>query len=115
MEIAGALNGALQTSIRLKNKLYVKFHKQPTTANEIRYKAYKYQLERILIQAKKQYYQNLLSINKNNPYKTWKILRELIGAGGKEQELTKITCNGHASTDKLDIANHLNTHFTCII
>ena len=108
------LTRALQTSIRLKNKLYVKFHKQPTTANEIRYKAYKYQLERILIQAKKQYYQNLLSINRNNPCKTWKILRELIGAGGKEQELTKITCNGHASTDKLDIANQLNTHFTSI-
>ena len=105
---------AIKKSIKVKNKLYVVFHKQPTVIKEIRYKSYKYQLEKILKQSKKLHYETLLENSKNNLRKTWGILRELIGNQRNEQGIAKVTHNGSSIVDKKKIADHLNTHFTSI-
>jgi hypothetical protein len=98
----------------VKNKLYVVFHKQPTVINEIRYKSYKYQLEKIIKQSKKLHYETLLENSKNNLRKTWGILRDLIGNQRNEHGIAKVTHDGSSIVDKKKIADHLNTHFTSI-
>ena len=109
------LSTALRKSIKVKNTMYVQFHKYPTVANEVQYKAYKSHLQRLLSLAKKSYYQSQLLINKTNPRKTWNILRNLMGSNvNKDRNISQIKHEGKIITDKPSIVNKLNSHFTSI-
>ena len=105
------LSLALKNSIKQKNKLYKKFHHRPTIYNEIAYKIYKKYLEKTLISAKKQYYNNQLEINKHNLKQTWRIMKEIIGIPNKFTISQTFTSNGRHLFDKEEIADSLNNYF----
>ena len=105
------LSVALKNSIKQKNKLYKKFHHRPTVYNEIAFKIYKKYLEKILIVAKKQYYDSQLEINKHNLKQTWKIMKEIIGVPNKFSISQTFASNGRQLSDKEEIADSLNDYF----
>ncbi len=56
----------MKQSIKHKNALYKKMHKDPTDSNKIKYKTYRNKLNNLFRLAEKQHYQILLEQNKNN-------------------------------------------------
>ena len=61
-----------------KKLLYKRFLTSRSSMSEIRYKTYKNKLTSILRYCEKQYYSDLLKINKNNMKETWKIINDLV-------------------------------------
>ena len=72
------LSDALRNSIKWKNKLYYKFRKIDSVYNETSYKSYKQVLQRTLVAAEKQYYHELLIMNKDNMKKSWGVIKNII-------------------------------------
>ena len=72
------LSDALRNSIKWKNKLYYKFRKINSVYNETSYKSYKQVLQRTLLAAEKQYYHELLIMNKDNMKKSWGVIKNII-------------------------------------
>ena len=73
------LSESLRNSIKFKNKLYHNLKRISCVRNEMRYKAYKNQLSRLLKAAEKSYYKDLLLSNKDNMRKSWSIIKNVIG------------------------------------
>ena len=60
------LSDSLKESIKTKNKLYVKWLKVNTTANEVTYKNYRNKLNHVLKYAERKHFQDILDKNKND-------------------------------------------------
>ena len=72
------LSRGLLKSIRIKNKMYNNFREKPDTSQSHKYKIYRSLLNRLIKQAKVDYYHNVLKDNKNNSKKVWNIVNELV-------------------------------------
>ena len=68
----------LTNACRKKTLLYKEFLKTRTNVSEEKYKTYKNKLTAMLRRCEKQYFTELLEINKGNMKETWKILNGLI-------------------------------------
>ena len=64
-------------SISIKNKLFRLAHKENDRSNLIKYKTYRNALNRTIKEAKKNYYQDFFSQNKNNAKKIWEAINDL--------------------------------------
>ena len=60
------LSEGLKTSIKQKNKLYLKFKKVSSALNDESYKCYKRKLQQLMKVAEKQHYRDLLVEYSNN-------------------------------------------------
>ena len=69
------LTQGLKDAIRTKNKLYKKYMKCKTVANEKTYKRYRNNLNMILKCAEKQHFTDLLNSHKDNIKKSWQIIK----------------------------------------
>ena len=69
------LTSGLLKSIRIKNKMYNNLREKPDTSQSHKYKIYRNLLNRLIKQAKVDYYHNVLKDNKNNSKKVWNIVR----------------------------------------
>ena len=72
------MTNGLKNACRKKNLLYKDFLKTRTNVSEEKYKKSKNKLTAILRLCEKQYFTELLEINKGNMKETWKILNGLI-------------------------------------
>ena len=104
----------LRTSIKQKNKLYVKYKRIPSVYNEIVYKRYRKKLQLLIVAAKKLHYQSLLNQFKNNSKKVWETIKEVIGKQNSKTEIQSISANGRTVTDKSQIASTLNKYFVSV-
>ena len=102
---------AIKKSISKKNKLYKKYHRIPTLLNEIAYKTYKNNLNRLIQVSKKLYYNNALDEHKSNLKRTWQILKEIVGLPDKSALSKAFVVNDREVTDPKEIANSLNEYF----
>ena len=107
------LTQGIRRSIKHKNKLYVKYKYRPNYHNKMTYNRYKNILSRVITTAKKRYYQQLIIDNKNNPKRTWEILNEVMGRGGKSatSKLKLAEIDGHLTSDSREIAEGINKYF----
>ena len=106
------LSDALRNSIKLKNKLYYKYRKISSVYNETCYKSYKQILQKTLIAAKKQYYHELVTRNKDNMTKSWGIIKDIINKNKNPVHRTKFKLsNGSVTTDKMSVSEHFNDFF----
>lgn len=105
---------AIKKSIRIKNKLYLKYRSNKTITNEICYKVYKNKLKHLISITKKQHYQQLLTTNKSNLKRSWKIMKELIGMDTSHKLQKEFIVNGVSMSDPLAIANEFNNYFVNI-
>ena len=72
------LTEGLRSSIKSKNKLYRKYKKVDSVANETTHKLYKNKLKKCLISAEKSYYFELIKKHKNNLRKSWNVIKSII-------------------------------------
>ena len=69
----------LMKSSKQKQKLYTKFLKHRTFANEKNYKNYKNLFEKLKLKSKKNYYSALFKKYEDNARMEWKIMKEITG------------------------------------
>ena len=67
-----------------------------------------------LKQLRKSYYTNKIEENKDNLKKTWQILREAMGQGGKISSVVKVIVDGITVTDREQIPHIFNDHFASV-
>ena len=108
------LTSALKTSIKIKNKLYVKSIKMPTLHNITQYKAYRNKLHSLLRRSERQHYRKLLAANKNNLSKQWDIIKEVINKKRVRTDSDSFLINNQLITDSTVIAENFNSFYTSI-
>ena len=107
------MTNGLKKSSKRKQKLYNKFLKSRSSADEINYKAYKSFYQKLIKTAKKTYYSNQLNKYKTNIKKTWEILNEVTGRKKiSNDSLPKhINKKGVIYKNKDQICTELNKYF----
>jgi hypothetical protein len=108
------LSEDLKQMIKMKNKLYFKFKKYPSVENEYVYKNYRNRLNKLLKNAEREYYNNLLMENKINTKKKWSIIKEVINKKRISKYPQYFNINGSLTDDKSKIANAFNKYFNSI-
>lgn len=109
------LTSALKESIKTKNKLYMLQLKKPSLDNINIYKKYKRNLQKLLRQAERNHYSELLNNNIGNIRKSWEVINEVINKKKKSTVITnKLLVNGRELKDPERIANAFNDYFVNI-
>ena len=106
-------NNTLLRCSRKKQRLYNKFLKNRTLSNETNYKNYKYNFNRLVFEAKQNYYKKKLNKYKNDTKRTWSIINELTGRKSTERNVLpkELIINKQNFVQKNDIADQLNKYF----
>ena len=102
----------LKKSIRIKNKLHMKYIKIKSAYYECKHKMYHNRLTRLIEIAEEKYYADLLESNKSNFKKTWNILETIIN----KKKVHKINENFKLpdysiTSDKKVISENFNDFF----
>ena len=71
------LTKALKISINHKNKLYQEYIRHPDGLNKTKYNIYKNYLRKCLLEAEKNYYNELFENNKDSLFNLWKTLNTI--------------------------------------
>jgi hypothetical protein len=108
------MTNGLLTSRRHKIKLHKKLNKDKTKdAITKRYKTYSKVYAKCIKKAKTLHIQEQLSLNQNNPRKTWEIINNITGRGSTKDQLPDTFINdGRAVTKEKNIAEGFNSFFT---
>ena len=100
---------SLINACKKKNLLYREFLKKRTDECESKYKRYKNKLTSILRYCEKQYYTEILDLNKGNVKETWKIINSLINKQSKKKMCcTEFSSNGHTIIGDKNVVNGFN-------
>ena len=105
------LSEGIKSAIKKKNNLYRRQKKTKNTEHEKTYKKYRNRLNKIISNAERAHYQQLLSDNKSNLKKSWQILKEVINKKKSTSLCSKFTVNNNVTTDKVKIADGFNNFF----
>ena len=93
------LSEGMKQSIKIKNKLYRKSKKSANPEHELQYKRYRNKLNKLLLDAERTHYNDLLNENKNNMKKSWRILKEIINKKKDSKSCSRFQMNGSYATD----------------
>ena len=106
------IENSIEDSIRMKNKLYRKYLKVKSVANEMNYKSYRNKFNHKVKVAEKQYYSELLNNCQDNIKKSWQIIKGIVNRNKSNQLQTKFKLNnGSFTTDGYVISNKFNDFF----
>ena len=106
------LSFGLKSSIKQKNKLYLKSRKYPTSENIKTYKIYRSRLNNLLRKAERDHFDGLLSLYKHNIKKTWHVINNIIGKHKKDRLVcNKFLINNKIVQDDKEIAENFNNYF----
>ena len=108
------LSEGLKTSIKIKNKLFIKYKCNSTPQNEAKYKEYRNKVNSLIRKAERKHYETLLETNKNDLKKSWKILKEVINKKSSSVLPEFILSGDDKLTDKSSIADAFNQFYTNI-
>ena len=109
------LTSAMKESIKIKNKLYRLQLKRSSKENINNYKLYKRNLQKLIRQAERSYYEELLKDNIGNIKKSWEVINEIINKKKKTTlKSNKIIVNDKTEENPEIIANAFNDYFVNI-
>ena len=97
--------------MKIKNNLYRKFKRSGCGELEKIYKRFRNQVNKLIIEAERNHYNDLLDKNKNNLKKSWSILKEIINKKKSSKSCSRFQINGSYTSDKDTIANGFNNFF----
>ena len=103
--------GLLKSS-RKKEKLYMKYIKNPTNENKQIFTIYRNKFKTLRIKAEKSYYENEFMNCSNDLRKTWRVIRSLINLNKSEKQVDSLTIAGINITDPDILAEKFNGYFT---
>ena len=96
---------ALLTSRQTKMQLHKQAIKHPTQDNITAYKAYRNTYNLLVRASRKRYYETSLKQAKNNPRRTWEILKDAMNTQNKTNKIEKLITNGITITDHKEMAD----------
>ena len=105
------LTAGLKQSIKLKNKLYFKSKKYPTSVNIHNYKVYRNKLNSLLRKTERDHYDVLFTQNKNNLKKSWSIIKEVINKKKSTLMSNKFVINNNTTSDNNIISDAFNKFY----
>ena len=105
---------SLLISIKKKQKLHKTHYIFGLPSEKEYYKLYSNTLTRVKNLAKRLYYHNKITEHKNNPKKTWDVLRSLLPSKTKSNTPNSLTVKSSTITDINEIAEEFNYHFATI-
>lgn len=106
---------AMKESIKTKNRLYRLQLKRPSNENIDNYKLYKRNLQKLIRQAERSYYDEQLKNNVGNIKQSWKVINEIINKKKKTVlKSNKIIVNEKTEENPEIIANAFNDYFVNI-
>ena len=99
--------------IKHKNKLYKEYILHPDGLHKTKYNAYKNCLRKCLLEAEKNYYNELFENNKDSVFNLWKTLNPIINPRKTTTRtvINKLMYTGKRITNKQEISDTMNTHF----
>lgn len=110
------MNKELIVMSRKKQKLYNKYLKNKTYANELNYKNYKKCFEKQKKLTKKAYYTRLLQQHQSNLRMSWNVMKEIIGnskANGHNHP-SYLSLNGREILSQKEMAGMFNWYFSSV-
>ena len=108
------LTEGLKIAIKRKNEMYRRSLRSGCIEHEAEYKMYRNKLNSLIDIAEKDYYDNLLTLNKTNLKKTWNILKEVINSRKQTASCSKFMVNNICTSDNKEISNGFNSFFVNI-
>ena len=108
------LTEGIKLSIKKKNKLYRRYIKTKNKEKELEYKKYRNRLNSLMFNAEKDYYDQLITENKNNMRKSWRTLKNIINKKKDSGCSSRFMVNNRIITDKKEICNGFNSFFVNI-
>ena len=105
----------LEDACDRKNCLYHVWVKNPTSANEMKYKKMKKFVDKHIKLAKRKYYKNYFEQYSDNSKKQWNLINGLLNRNSKKSGVTKLQdSNGNITNTPLGIAEKFNDYFANI-
>ena len=77
-------------------------------------KTYNKILKKLIVIAKKGYYNKTFNKLRNNMKKTWGVISKILGKSGSKGSIDHIIINNNSITDKKEIVKHYNAYFSRI-
>ena len=105
--------GLLKSS-RKKAKLYLKYIKNPTVANKLKFTIYRNKFKTLRLQAERNYYEIEFNKNSSNLKKTWSLIRSIIKTKVKDNSIEALKIDGIKNYDSAAMANEFNNYFSNI-
>ena len=99
------LSEGLKKSIKVKNRLYRKQKKSMKPEHETYYKKYRNKLNKVITDAERKHYDQLLSDNKHNLKKSWQILKDVINKKQSTSACSRFMVDRNITTDKKQISD----------
>ena len=108
------MSQGILNSCKYKHKLYKRYLRNPTMANDQKYKRFRNRLTQVIRVAKKNHYANRFSATKNNIKSTWREINNILGKK-KKDDFPDNFLNGQQSiSNPSDIADTFNLYFSSI-
>jgi len=108
------MTSGLLNSCKKKNKLYLKFIKQPNETNKKNFIIYRNKFKTTKKKAELLYYEIEFQKYSNNLKKQWQIIRSILRTDNKASRIDLVDSNGVMIEDDETIANKFNSYFTSI-
>ena len=108
------MNNHLLKCREFKDKLFRIMTNFPSNENTDRYKRYRNEYYRSVRRAKKIYYQGQIREVGKDGRKLWGVLREVLGVSKHSKEMDYLEIGNTRITDKVEIANRFNEHFSSL-
>ena len=105
------MSTALLTSRQTKLKLQKIALKHPTPEHIAEYKAYRNSYNLLVRTSRKKYYEESLNKFKNNPRKTWEIVKDALNSQKTSNTIEKISLQNTTITDSKEISEAFSRHF----
>jgi len=108
------MTSGLLKSSKIKEKLYIKYIKNPTLKNKQVFTTYRNKFKSLRIKAECNYYESQFLLYHDDLRKTWRIIRSLIDTNHREDGVNAICVGGVTITDHGMIAEKFNNYFAGI-
>jgi hypothetical protein len=110
------ITSALKTSIRHKDKLFMRYTSKPSSRNKTKYCKYRNKLTNLIRKSEALYFRDLINSERQNLYTLWKIFGSVINPKKIKTKnfISELMHNNTKITDKTDISNTFNNHFSTV-
>ena len=106
------LTEGMKNYIKYKNKLYIKYKKEPNSFNQRTFTVFLSNLNKILRKSERDYYDNLLTEYKSYLRNMWSVINEIINKRKHKPMTSKFVVGDREIYDSIGIAEHFNNFFT---
>ena len=111
-KIYNYMTPGLLVSRQTKIKLHKASIHNPSNENVSCYKKFRNIYNKVMRASKKMYFDNNLKNAKQNPKKTWQLLKEAIGSTGNNSKINELIVNSEKIVDTTKMANCFNEFFS---